>query len=126
MSLDPEELKRRRAGAQAKRQAQLLSEEEEFTEEADEETPEEDESSEDGCAYQNFSNGYGKQPRNAASGYKAYNSDVTDTDLERYSEEVRQPKKSGCLGILAAGLLLLTAVAVAALLWWYWKRGGVL
>ena len=102
-------------------QEQLLSEEEEFTEEADEETPEEDESSEDGCAYQNFSNGYGKQP-----GYKAYNSDVTDTDLERYSEEVRQPKRSGCLGILAAGLLLLTAVSVAALLWWYWKRGGVL
>ena len=111
-------------------QEQLLEEEEEFTEEADEETLddllEEGDAFEDDRAYQNYSNGYGRQLRNYASGYKAYNSDVTDTDLEHYSEEVRQPKKSGCLGILAAGLLLLTAVAVAALLWWYWKQGGFL
>ena len=104
-------------------QEQLLEEEE--PEEDSDVLPEETRPSGDCWVYQNYSNGYGKQLRNYASGYKAYNSDVTDTDLERYSEEVRQPKKSGCLGYLAAALLPLTAVAVA-LLWWYWKQGGSL
>lgn len=111
-------------------QEQLLEEEEPAEEEAqllDEDTADdwlEDSRIKDARVYQNFSNGYGKQLRNYASGYKAYNSDVTDTDLERYSEEVRQPKKPGCLGYLAAAMLILAA-AVVALLWWYWKRGGI-
>lgn len=107
-------------------QEQLLEDEEPETdaELLDEETLDEllsdSQKSGDSKVYQNFSNGYGKRLRNYASGYKAYNSDTTDTDLERYSEEVREPKHSGCLLWLGA----LLAVAAAVVLWLYLRLGG--
>lgn len=108
-------------------QEQLLEDEEPETDEEllDEETLDEllsdSQKSGDSKVYQNFSNGYGKRLRNYASGYKAYNSDITDTDLERYSEEVRKPKRAGCLLWLAA---LLLVVAAAVVIWVYLRLGG--
>lgn len=74
--------------------------------------------------YQNFSNGYGRELRNYASGYNAYNSDTCDEDLDSYSEEVRQePKKYTALVVLAC---LLAAGIVGILLWWLLRYGGLL
>ena len=74
--------------------------------------------------YQNYSNDYGKKLRNYASGYRAYNSDKADTDLEHYSEEVRSGSQSlGLLWFLIILLLLLIGVVVA-ILWKY--LGGLL
>lgn len=75
--------------------------------------------------YQNFSNDYGKNLRNYASGYTAYNSDATDTDLGSYSQAVREQKKTGGLLWLAAVLLALTAVVVVAIVWMCFGQGGL-
>lgn len=74
--------------------------------------------------YQNFSNSYGKNLRNYASGYCAYNSDRTDTDLDSYSEAVREPKRSGGLLWLAVLLLVLVGTVVGAIVWMYLGLGG--
>ena len=76
--------------------------------------------------YQNFSNGYGRNLRNYASGYQAYNADRTDTDPDSYSEAVREPKKTGGPVWLAVVLLILTVAVVGAILWIYFGPGGVL
>ena len=75
--------------------------------------------------YQNFSNNYGKNLRNYASGYRAYNSDISDEDLDAYSEDVLQtePEKSNAPLILIACLLTLGIVAVL-LIWLFLFRGG--
>ena len=75
--------------------------------------------------YQNFSNNYGKNLRNYASGYRAYNSDISDEDLDSYSEDVLQtePEKSNTPLILIACLLSLGIVAVL-LIWLFLFRGG--
>lgn len=75
--------------------------------------------------YQNFSNDYGKNLRNYASGYKAYNSDRIDTELDSYSEAVREPKKTGGLMWLAAVLLALMAAVVGAIVWMCFGQGGI-
>lgn len=67
--------------------------------------------------YQNFSNDYGKNLRNYASGYNAYNSDKADTDLDSYSEAVREPKKTDGLLWLAVVLLAMMAAVVGAIVW---------
>jgi len=75
--------------------------------------------------YRNFSNGYGKDLRNFASGYEAYNSDKTDTDLESYSEEVRSGKKERITDLLiVAGVLTLGIVAMA--IYYVLRFGGFL
>ena len=110
-------------------QEQLL-EEEEFPDRAEEllnddmldELLSDSPKSGDSKVYQNFSNGYGKNLRNYASGYTAYNTDTTDTNLESYSEAVRKPKRSGSLLWLAVLLLVVTAVVVA---WLYLRLGGL-
>ncbi len=73
--------------------------------------------------YQNYSNDYGKNLRNYASGYRAYNSDQSDEDLENYSEQVRVPKKSGCAGTLVAVLLIAALLAAIVLVYYAWERG---
>lgn len=106
-----------------------------LADEPDEELPEEEEEAlapwqyEDTRAaaepevFQNYSNDYGKDLRNYASGYRAYNTDDCDEDLDTYSEEVRRGKKSriGCLTVLVC--LLTVALAAAAILWLAWERG---
>lgn len=76
--------------------------------------------------YQNFSNGYGKDLRNFASGYKAYNSDKTDTDLEKYSEAVRKPKKGGGFIIFLLILVGLLCITAAAMIVYHLRLGGIL
>jgi len=105
-------------------QAELLAEEEP-AEQPPEEPPEEDEFFEeyedtrpagDPAVYQNYSNDYGKNLRNYASGYRAYNSDTTDEDLDEYSETVREGNTSrgGCLLALIAIILALAIIGVVA------------
>lgn len=114
-------------------QEQLLEEteptEEETEEILDEETLEEllSESSQiqNTRVYQNFSNDYGKNLRNYASGYNAYNSDTSDTDLESYSEAVREPKKTGGLTWLAVVVLALMLMVVGAIAWMCFSLGGL-
>lgn len=101
-------------------------EEDTFLEEADmEDLSDEDLPDGEPVVYQNFSNHYGQDLRNYASGYKAYNSDKTDTDLDTFSETVREsenlrPRRRGLLAVL---LFLLTAAIVAALLLYLYKGG---
>ena len=78
------------------------------------------------AVYQNFSNGYGTQLRNYATGYKAYNSDKTDTDLDSYSETVRQGSHHGGLVWLVVVLALLVIAAVAAVVWKFMGLEGLL
>ena len=80
----------------------------------------------DAEVYQNFSNDYGKTLRNYASGYRAYNTDKTDTDLHDYSETVRQGNSPRRLLLLPVLLLVLLAAVVLLLLWKYFGLGGLL
>ena len=73
---------------------------------------------EDDGVYQNYSNEYGKQLRNFASGYRAYNSDKVDTDLEEFSRQVEEPKRHTGLLVVAA----LLTVAVLALVGYLWLQ----
>lgn len=86
-------------------------EEEEFFDEYEDTRP-----AGDPEVFQNYSNDYGKNLRNYASGYRAYNSDTTDEDLEEYSESVREGKTSrgGCLLALIAIVLALAIVGMVA------------
>lgn len=112
-------------------QQELLEDEPEEEQEAEEFPDEasveqmlgEDDPIPDTQVYRNFSNDYGRGLRNFASGYRAYNGDRTDTDLEEYSETVYrgQKKPRGCCGVL----VLLTLAAGAAVLLWYFYGGGV-
>ena len=68
------------------------------------------------AVYQNYSNDYGRNLRNFASGYKAYNTDDCDEDLDEYSDEVLdgQPER-GNSALLAVAYALALAAAAAAL-----------
>ena len=85
-------------------QEEPLEEQEDISEEDyrfGEETPE---------VYRNFSNGYGK--------VHAYNTDITDEDLEQFSEEVRQPKRNTDILVLCAIAMCLVAGIIGVLCWW--------
>ena len=74
------------------------------------------------AVYQNYSNDYGKELRNYASGYKAYNTDICDDDLEEYSEDVQSgDKKRGgcCLTMIVLFLLLVLVLLVVTGLAFY-------
>ena len=132
--------------ALARLEAELLREEEieEVTEEEDylydevlEDEPEEkpdlppeflytDTRAADGpVIYQNFSNNYGKNLRNYANGYQAYNTDVSDEDLDSFSQDVlyTEPEKSNTPLILIACLLALGIVAMV-FVWLFLLQGG--
>lgn len=132
--------------ALARLEAELLREEEieEVTEEEDylceevfEDEPEEepdfppeflytDTRAADGpVIYQNFSNNYGKNLRNYANGYQAYNTDVSDEDLDSFSQDVlyTEPEKSNTPLILIACLLALGIVAMV-FVWLFLFQGG--
>lgn len=76
--------------------------------------------------YQNFSNNYGKDLRNFANGYQAYNTDVSDEDLDSFSEEILQPEpeKSNVLLILIACLLTLGIIGMI-FVWLIMLQGGL-
>ena len=74
--------------------------------------------------YNNYSNDYGRQLRNYASGYKAYNSDRTDEDLEEYSQQVHHPQKEkGITGLLILAMLLLLGIG-GVLAWMLMRMKG--
>lgn len=113
----------------ARLEAELLSEEEpeeELPEEEEEDDPwqyEDTRAAAEPEVFQNYSNDYGRSLRNYATGYRAYNSDDCDEDLDTYSEEVRLGKKSrvGCLGV--AICLIAVILTAAVILWLAWERG---
>lgn len=114
------------------RQEELERLEKELLADMAEETPEEEtfleeEDTQIGDApavYQNFANNYGKDLRNFASGYKAYNADHVDTDLEQFSQEVLDEKKPAPLWIPILLTALIGAV-VFGILWIYLSLGGL-
>ena len=71
---------------------------------------------EETLVYRNFSNDYGKNLRNFATGYKAYNSDSLDTDLEEFSRQVEQGKKAPGI-LLPLITALLAGLAVLYIAW---------
>ena len=88
--------------------------------------PEDDPRIADAGIYQNYSNDYGKNLRNYASGYRAYNADKTDTDLDAYSEAVQEGEANRRLLWLPVLLLGVLAAVVLGLLWKYLRLGGFL
>lgn len=103
---------------------ELLETEEEPTEEYLEPAAVEDApSGEAPRVYRNFSNNYGRDLRNFASDYRAYNAD--DADAEALSRELLTPDRPQNRGLFVFALILLAAIviAVAALLI---RFGGIL
>ena len=85
-------------------------EEEDFDEEYDDDEDDEDFEEEDEVIVP------------ALKGYKVYNSDRCDVNLDRYSEDVYRGRRSGCLAWVFAGL----TVALLVVLYLYLKQGGYL
>jgi len=76
--------------------------------------------------YKNFSNGYGASLRNYASGYRAYNRDKTDDDLDEYSQDVWEGRPKGRLTGLIVAIVLLSLGIVGILAFWAVRYGGIL
>ncbi len=105
-------------------QEQLLEEEEPEEEGFFEALPEESEPGDDPEVYRNFSNDYGKNLRNFASGYQAYNADRVDVDLETFSQKVQQDRAE--VPWLLIVILILMAAVVGAIVWFFVRLGGLL
>lgn len=93
---------------------ELLAQEEE-DEEEDEEYDEDDEDEE----YDDDEPEYEVIPA-PVKNYKVYNSDKTDVNMNRYSEDVYSGRKTGCL----AWLFVILTAAVLVVLYLYLKQGG--
>lgn len=114
------------------RQEELERLEKELLADTEEEAPEEETFLEEDdtqigdspAVYQNFANNYGKDLRNFASGYQAYNSDRVDTDLEEFSQAVMEEKKPLPIWIPILLTALIGAV-VAAIFWIFLSLGGL-
>lgn len=78
---------------------------------------------EDPVVFQNFANRYGRDLRNHATGYKAYNADRLDTDLEEFSRQVREGKKKSGLWL---PILTVTLLTLGVLYILYLYLGGIL
>ena len=76
------------------------------------------------AVYQNFANNYGKDLRNFASGYKAYNADHVDVDIEEFSQEVQEDTPAAPVWIPVLLTVLIGAV-VGAIVWFYLSLGGM-
>ena len=81
---------------------------------------------EDGV-YRNASNDYGKNLRNFASGYRAYNGDKTDVDLDEITEELRADDENAekRLTGLTVTAFVLAAAVIGVLVYWL-LRGGLI
>ncbi len=77
-----------------------------------------------GVIYQNFSNGYGRSLRNFASGYRAYNSDRADLELDDYSRQVQQGSSNN-KGLVRLACCLGAGI-VAVLVYLLVRYGGLL
>ena len=73
--------------------------------------------------YRNFANNYGKDLRNFASNYSAYNADNTDEDPQELADEIlEEPKKELLWPLIALNLLLLGGI-VCVLAYWVFGMG---
>lgn len=68
--------------------------------------------------YRNFSNHYGADLRNYASGYKAYNTDRTDTDPQRLSDQIREEDQEKPLTGLVLTACALTMGILLVMFYW--------
>lgn len=69
------------------------------------------------AVYQNYSNDYGRGLRNYASGYRAYNADDCDEDLDAFSREVyEEPPEKSNMGLVITACVLATILGAVALL----------
>ena len=78
----------------------------------------------DAGAYQNFSNGYGRQPVETEGRF--YNADHVDVDLDEFSEDVCAPEKTRSYTGLLVFLLLCMLAALGFMIWLYRQMGGFL
>lgn len=108
-----EELKRLEAALMAQERLDRQAEEAEQAEETPEQT-----------VYQNFSNHYGKDLRNYASGYKAYNADRSDMDPEEYEDEIYGETKRSNFGLKLLACALVLCIALV-LLYWVLRLWGI-
>ena len=69
------------------------------------------------AVYQNYSNDYGRNLRNYASGYRAYNADDCDEDLDTFSDEVyEEPPERSNTGLIVTACVLSAILAAVVLL----------
>lgn len=110
-------------------EAELLMEEEKPEESSEEDRldalleefldePQETDRDDGNIVYHNYSNQYGNTLRNYANGYRAYNTDTADRNLDEYSDEVDAPEKEKGLGGLIAIALALMLGILGVLAWW--------
>ena len=119
-------------------QAQLLEETEEEEEAFQEEASEEDtfldeedfdellsdtDQGENPGVYQNFSNDYGRNLRNFATGYKAYNTDRTDVSPDEISEEMLEEKSANLTWLWV--LLIVMLAVIGVIFWSFLSAGGL-
>lgn len=125
-------MKRDREEELERLQQELLAEEEESAPQEekylDEETIDElleDEKAGSAGVYQNYSNNYGKDLRNFASGYQAYNTDDVDVDMDEFSEEVEDDVDEDSQIIWPVALIAsLMLLVVGAIIWQFVRLGG--
>ena len=78
------------------------------------------------AVYQNYSNGYGRNLRNYASGYRAYNSDDCDEDLDAFSEDVYDAEDERSNTGLIVTACVLASILAGVMLFVVLKYKGVL
>ncbi len=79
---------------------------------------------EEPLVYRNFANNYGRDLRNFASSYAAYNTDATEEDPQALSEALER-KQPGLWPLVALNLLL-TAGILGVLAYWIFGMGILL
>ena len=125
-------MKRDREEELERLQQELLAEEEEsapqeegFLDEETLDTLLADEKASAAGVYQNYSNNYGKDLRNFASGYQAYNADDVDVDMDEFSEEVEDDVDEDSQIIWPVALIAsLMLLVVGAIIWQFVRLGG--
>ena len=97
---------------------ELLAEEEETEEQEELDFGEflEEPDNEEPVVFRNASNNYGADLRNYATGYKAYNADNTETDLDQLSRQVREEPSASEMLWLPIATAVLAAAAVVYML----------
>ena len=97
------------------------------TEELDEEDYEDDyeeyDDPEEDRTSRIYANTYEAPVRNFANGYRAYNTDRCDEDLDEYSEAVeKEPANRGILGLAVTAMVLLTGILGILVYWLVLQR----
>lgn len=84
----------------------------------EEEKEQPSEKEEPAVVYRNFANNYGRDLRNFASNYSAYNADETDEDSQELADELlEEPKKELLWPLVVVDLLLLGGILGVAAYW---------